>query len=197
MPQVSTPSLVAAARAGQLVIFPTDTVPALAVRPDQSALIYAAKQRSPEKSLILMGASPRQLWPYVRGTSAELSRWTAVADQHWPGALTLVLPVSDRVPSCMHPLTPDTIGLRVPCSTIAQLILEQTGPLATTSVNRSGQPPLRTLVSITSHFPEVLTPMARWFPSDQNSEDKSTLPSTVIGWQAQEWRLLRQDTIRL
>ncbi|HEY9820970.1 MAG TPA: Sua5/YciO/YrdC/YwlC family protein, partial [Candidatus Sericytochromatia bacterium] len=94
MTQVSMSTLVAGALSGQLVSFPTDTVPALAVRPNYSELIFEAKQRSQEKPLILMGASPESLLPFVSGTAAELEIWQQVALQHWPGALTLVLPAS-------------------------------------------------------------------------------------------------------
>jgi L-threonylcarbamoyladenylate synthase len=65
--QVSIPELVAAARAGQLVGFPTDTVPALAAIPAAAAHIYAAKQRATEKPLILMAATAEDLWPFIQG----------------------------------------------------------------------------------------------------------------------------------
>lgn len=57
------------------------------------------------------------------------------------GALTLVLPASDKVPRVMNPQDPTTIGIRVPNHPIARAILAQTGPMATTSVNVSGKPP--------------------------------------------------------
>ena len=44
MALVSLAALVAGARSGKLVSFPTDTVPALAVRPDRSADIFTLKQ---------------------------------------------------------------------------------------------------------------------------------------------------------
>jgi len=61
MAQVSITDLVAGVRSGCLVSFPTDTVPALAVRPDR-AEIFAAKQRSQNKPLTLMGATSADLW---------------------------------------------------------------------------------------------------------------------------------------
>ncbi|MEB3161322.1 MAG: Sua5/YciO/YrdC/YwlC family protein, partial [Synechocystis sp.] len=54
---VSQADLIQGAIAGQVVSFPTDTVPALAVRPDQSGLIYQLKQRDLNKPLILMAAT--------------------------------------------------------------------------------------------------------------------------------------------
>ncbi|HEY9819698.1 MAG TPA: L-threonylcarbamoyladenylate synthase, partial [Candidatus Sericytochromatia bacterium] len=147
------------------------------------------------KPLILMGASPESLLPFVSGTAAELEIWQQVALQHWPGALTLVLPASDQVPMAMNPIDPTTIGVRVPNSSIAIAILSQTGPLATTSANRSGQPPLQTMAEIEAQFPNVLTLQS----SELESAQAITLgvPSTVAKWTSSGWEILRQGSVRL
>lgn len=194
MTQLPIAAFIAAARSGRLISFPTDTVPALAARPDQASQIFAAKQRQPEKPLILMGASPEALWPYVQGSGAELQQWQQMAADYWPGALTLVLPACDRVPPEMNPLNPDSIGIRVPNSKVAQMILQQTGPLATTSINRSGQPALTTVQEINQHFPDVFTPLANLWPEPQSSDP---LPSTVIKWNGQGWEVVRQGAIQI
>ena len=136
----SIDQLVLAATSGQTIIsFPTDTVPALAVRPDKAELIFQVKQRSTRKPLILMGATPESLWPYVKGTTEEMQIWQQVAQQYWPGALTLVLPASEKVPHAINPTDPTTLGIRVPDCELTRNILQQTGPMATTSANLSGQ----------------------------------------------------------
>lgn len=194
MTQVSLVDLVAGARSGLLVSFPTDTVPALASLPEKAPLIFAAKQRSQDKPLILMGACAEDLWPYVQGSEHELQIWQEVANSHWPGALTLVLPASPRVPKQMNPIDPTTIGVRVPDSAIAQSILAKTGPLATTSANFSGQPPLRTLAEINQQFPEVLTLAATEFDGEISGIG---VPSTVGKWTGTNWQILRQGTVEL
>jgi L-threonylcarbamoyladenylate synthase len=177
-----------------IVSFPTDTVPALAARPDRSELIFAAKRRSQDKPLILMAASAEALWPYVQGSPAELNLWQQVAASYWPGALTLVLPASPKVPAAMNPIDPTTIGIRVPDFPLALKILEQTGPLATTSANLSGQPPLESVAEIEAVFPEVLTLV----PSElATATTASSLPSTVAKWSGSDWEILRQGTIEL
>ena len=192
MPQVSPDALIAGAIAGKLVSFATDTVPALASRPDQSELIFTAKGRSADKPLILMAGSPEDLWPYVTGTPEELQIWQQVASQYWPGALTLVLPASPLVPPAMNPLDPATIGVRVPDSAVARQILASTGPMATTSANRSGQPPLLSLAEIAAQFPEVLTLLP-----DDTSPEATGVPSTVAKWTESRWAILRQGAIKL
>ena len=187
-------TLVQIARSGQGIIsFPTDTVPALAVRPDQADLIFQAKQRSLEKPLILMGATSEALWPFVKGSPQEQDIWQQIAQQYWPGALTLVLPTTAQVAQTMNPTNPSTLGIRVPNCAIAQTILQQTGPLATTSANLSGQAPLLTMAEIATQFPQV-TPMV----SSDSHKSPSAVPSTVLQWQSHgQWKILRQGAIKL
>lgn len=192
MAAISFSALIAAVRSGEyLISFPTDTVPALASRPDQAGLIYQAKQREANKPLILMGASPASLWPYVQGDHQAWEIWQAVAATYWPGPLTLVLPASSRLPQAMNPENPTTIGLRVPHSDMARDILNQTGPLATTSINPSGQPPLLTYREIQEQFPQVFTLSENSWPSAPTT----AIPSTVIKWHGQGWGCLRQGGI--
>ncbi|NER00513.1 MAG: L-threonylcarbamoyladenylate synthase [Cyanothece sp. SIO2G6] len=158
MTQVSLDALIMAAREGdRLISLPTDTIPALASRPERAAMIYMAKKRSLTKPLILMAAHADDLWGYVQRDHPAFSRWQQVAFWYWPGALTLVLPACSSLPRAVNPTNPSSIGIRVPNCAIARHILQQTGPLATTSVNRSGQPPLETIAAINQGFPNVLT----------------------------------------
>ncbi|MBC7970014.1 MAG: L-threonylcarbamoyladenylate synthase [Verrucomicrobia bacterium] len=199
MPQVSLRELAAQACSGEhLVSFPTDTVPALGSRPDRADLIFAAKQRDPAKPLILMAATIAELWAYVTGSPAERQLWQQVAERYLPGALTLVLPASDRVPPTMNPTQPTTIGVRVPNHAVAIAILARTGPLATSSANLSGQPALQTMAEIVAAFPRVFT------LSPHENEDITVsntsaptigVPSTVIRWTGNGWDLLRQGAV--
>lgn len=193
MAQVSLAALVAGLRSGKwLASFPTDTVPALAARCDRGELIFTAKQRQPDKPLILMAATADQLWPYVQGTARDWNHWQTICDRHWPGPLTVVLPAG-TLPPGLNPQATGTVGLRVPDWAIARCILEQTGPLATTSVNLSGQPPLLDVGAIAQAFPQILTlGAANW-----HTPAEPTQPSTVIAWQQGRWQILRQGAIIL
>ncbi len=195
MPLVSLDALIAGAIAGQLISFPTDTVPALATRPDHADRIFAAKQRRPDKPLILMAATATALWPFTTRSPAEQENWQVIADRHWPGALTLVLPASAQVPRSLNPLDPTTIGIRVPNAEITRTILAQTGPLATTRANPSGQPPLVDMNAIAEQFPSALVLDPATQPSP--SSTLSGIPSTVAKWQDGGWQILRQGAITL
>jgi L-threonylcarbamoyladenylate synthase len=186
--QVSLSQLLQAARQGSVVSFPTDTLPALAVRPDRAELLYQIKQRETQKPLILMAASSIDLWPFTVGDSTEQKIWQTMADRYWPGGLTMVLPASDRVPPGLNLTDQKTIGLRVPNSAIARDILEQTGVLATSSANLSGQPALLTANDIAGYFPTVAV---------LGIDGAAGQPSTVIEWRNGDWQLLRAGIISI
>ncbi len=135
------------------------------------------------------------LLPFVTVTPVELEIWQQVAQKYWPGALTLVLPASAKVPEVMNPNNLTTIGVRVPNSSVAIAILSQTGPLATTSANRSGEKPLQTIAEIEVQFPDVLTLQ----PSELevNKSVTTGIPSTVAQWTGNGWEILRQGSIQM
>jgi L-threonylcarbamoyladenylate synthase len=133
----------AAARRGELIVFPTDTVYGLGTRPDDraaTARVFAAKHR------------PRDLELPVLVATIEVARSVAVFDERaerlagacWPGPLTLVLARGAGAGSWDLGGDPATIGVRAPHHPLALALLAETGPLAVTSANRSGQPPAQT-----------------------------------------------------
>ena len=190
MALVSEAALVASARSGKLVSFPTDTVPALAVRPDRSADIFALKQRSPDKPLILMAASWQDFLLFLDTNHPALSTWRQVAQKYFAGAVTLVFPASDRGCALNQGFT--TLGVRIPDSKIAIAILQQTGAMLTTSANKSNQPPLRTMIEINETFPSVMTLGDGISITEQLG---SGLPSTVVEWTDTGWLVRRQGSV--
>ncbi|APB35065.1 SUA5/yciO/yrdC domain-containing protein [Gloeomargarita lithophora Alchichica-D10] len=183
---VGFPSLILAARAGNVVSFPTDTVPALAVQPEYGAKIYHCKQRPPDKPLILMAADLQAFTPWI--APGLTIPWEILAKQYWPGALTMVLPANARVTTGINPQKTGTIGLRIPHHPSTLSVLQQTGVLATTSANYSGELPLMTAAEINETFPDVYVLNGVYHGSGQ--------PSTVIIWQDKNWRILRQGSGR-
>lgn len=194
MTRVSITELIAGVRAGKAICFPTDTVPALATLPENAGLIFTLKQRDINKPLILMGADADHLWDFVQGSEEEYKIWQKIADKYWGGALTLVLPASRKVPKAMNPNDPTTIGIRVPQNDIARSILAQTGPLATTSANLSGQPPLETMDQIELEFPDVLTLATTAYDIKTPAMG---IPSTVAKWNGGKWQILREGAVNL
>ena len=194
MPKVSLSQLTAEAIAGEVISFPTDTVPALAVKPEFAQKIFTIKKRPATKPLILMAASMAELLSYVKGTEQEIELWQQTANQYWPGAITFVLPASSQVPPVVNPTDSTTIGIRVPDCSIALDILSQTGALATTSANYSGEAPLTEMEAIATAFPEVFV-LGEKVPSVEISS--SGKPSTVVKWTNNNWVVLRQGSIKI
>ncbi|MCS5697818.1 Sua5/YciO/YrdC/YwlC family protein [Cyanobium sp. FGCU-52] len=187
-PLLSVPDLAAALQAGSLALFPTDTLPALATTPGHAAAIWTCKARPREKPLILMGADLPQLVDFLG--VAWLEPWLEKAQTCWPGAVTLVLPIQGPVTEALHP-GGTSLGLRVPACERALELLRRTGPLATTSANRSGEPAARDAREAAALFPEIpqLAPLP-WPPGSGSA-------STVLAWSAAntgtpvEWQTLR------
>jgi len=174
--------------AGEAVLFPTDTLPALAARPDAAGLLWRLKQRPADKPLILMGTDLPQL---ERALGVHwLEAWREQARRCWPGAFTLVLPITGVLTDQLNP-GGSSLGLRVPACAMARALLQQSGPLATTSANRSGQPPATTAAEAARQFPELSLLQPLPWP------EGSGQASTVLAWQAGEkgsspsWLVLR------
>jgi L-threonylcarbamoyladenylate synthase len=125
--------------AGQPVAVPTETVYGLAAdatNPDAVARIYAAKGRPSFNPLIIHVADLEMAERY--GLFDDAAR--ALAAAHWPGPLTLVVPIRDGagIASLATAGLP-SIALRVPAHPAFQALLKACRrPLAAPSANASG-----------------------------------------------------------
>lgn len=172
---------------GEAALFPTDTLPALCTRPEAAALLWELKARPREKPVILMAANGEELFRCL-GVPVEPA-WRTLAQQHWPGALTLVLPAQGPWLEQLNP-GGSSLGLRVPNCQRALELLQISGPLATTSANRSGEPACLNAAEAAQQFPQVaqLGPLPWPDPSGQGS--------TVIAWESSgRWKLLRAGAV--
>lgn len=140
---VSPEAIAEAARliaAGQPVAMPTETVYGLAADATNGkavARIYAAKGRPSFNPLIVHVAELEQAERI--GEFDQAAR--ALAQRHWPGPLTLVVPLREN--SGIASLVTaglSTIAIRVPAHPAMQALLRATGkPLAAPSANASGR----------------------------------------------------------
>jgi len=183
-------ALVARLQVGEAVLFPTDTLVALAALPEHAAQIWQLKQRPPDKPLILMGADLAQLQQLVGVQWPPQA--VALAQQHWPGALTLVLPASGSLVEQLNP-GGSSLGLRVPACALAQGLLRLSGPLATTSANRSGEPAATTAAEAAACFKAQQVPLLGPVPWPAPAGQAST----VLAWSRGGWQLLRQGGVVL
>ncbi|HEY8616758.1 L-threonylcarbamoyladenylate synthase [Phenylobacterium sp.] len=130
-----------ALRAGRLVILPTETVYGLAADAANAravAAVYVAKGRPSFNPLIAHVADLAAAQRVARFDDRAL----ALAEQFWPGPLTLVLPVADGTAvSDLARAGLDTVAVRVPAHPTARgLLAAFGGPVVAPSANRSGRP---------------------------------------------------------
>ena len=185
---LEAPDLVLRLRAGEAAIIPTDTLPGLAVMPDQAQTLWRLKRRPADKPLILMGATVDDL---LQEVDVSCHREVEVlAEHYWPGALTLVLPASDGGVVCHLNPGGGSLGCRIPACEQTRQLLQISGPLATSSANRSGEPASTTSADASVYFPDVAQLGPQPWPQP------SGLASTVLVWvEAGRWRMARRGAV--
>ncbi len=179
---------VTAVRSGGLIVFPTDTVYGIGTVPydvTATARLFDAKHR------------PRDLTLPVLAPTLEAAREVARFDDRaerlaaafWPGVLTMVLPRTDASTDWELGGDGRTIGVRMPLHPLALAVLAAAGPLATTSANRSGEPPAVTCDELHAAFGDGV---AVYLCQEQ---PLSGAASTVIDLTHRDVRVLRAGGI--
>lgn len=139
---------------GKVICFPTDTIYGVGVKYndlDGIDKIFKMKNRSENKPLAILVPS-KDISKYVLKISDEAASFI---NNDWPGALTLIFKKSNLIDDKITKgLT--TVAFRMPNSKVALAILEKFGPLATTSVNISGLPPLNDVSLIEKEFSDYI-----------------------------------------
>jgi len=174
---------------GEVVAIPTDTVYGLAADPfNLSAVeeIYRVKGRPDERALPILVNSLDQ----AMLLSHEVPRnFLRLAEEVWPGALTLVVDASHRLPLKVTANT-GRIALRWPRSeVVARLIEEFDGPLTGTSANLSGSPACTGAEQVFTQLGDRLQLIL------DAGETKSASPSTIVELHGDTWKVLREGAI--
>jgi len=122
---------------GAVVLMPTDTIYGLhAVAADAAAVdrIAEMKGRDDTKPFIVLAASTDQLPDLGIAADPDLLQRL---DSIWPAPLTAILPLSRPLPASRGAAT---LAVRVPALDWLRDLVGRTGPLVSTSANRSGEP---------------------------------------------------------
>lgn len=131
-----------AVRAGQCVVIPTDTVYGIgcdAFNNDAVAKLLATKRRGPDMPVpVLVGS-----WSTIQGLVREFNDTAkTLVEAFWPGGLSIVVPEAPSLPWNLGD-TRGTVLLRMPNQPLAIELLRETGPMAVSSANLTGnQPPV-------------------------------------------------------
>jgi tRNA threonylcarbamoyl adenosine modification protein (Sua5/YciO/YrdC/YwlC family) len=177
-----------ALKSGRLVVMPTDTGYGLAADAFDSAAVaalLAAKGRGRDMPVgVLVGSwhTIEGLVYYVPDTARELIR------AFWPGALSLVV---QQAPSLQWDLgdARGTVMLRMPLQPVALELLRETGPLAVSSANVSGQPPATTVQLAQAQLGALVDVYLDGGPSQQQAA------STIVDLTGPVPRILREGPV--
>lgn len=127
-------------KCGEVVGVPTETVYGLAAdatNEEAVAKIFDAKGRPADNPLIIHVSSIDMMKQYTEDIPSIVYR---LADNFWPGPLTMVLPKRSNVPDIVT-AGMDTVAVRMPSNPVIRKIIDLVGkPLAAPSANISGYP---------------------------------------------------------
>jgi len=177
-----------AVKRGDLVVLPTDTVYGLgadAFKPWAVTALLDAKGRGrqmPPPVLIGTRATLDGLVFNLPGEARDL------VEAFWPGALTIVV---EHAPSLQWDLgdLDGTVAVRMPLHPVALEVLRETGPMAVSSANKTGQPAAITAEEARSQLGFAVSVYL------EAGECPDRTPSTIVDVTGPVPRLLRVGAI--
>jgi len=176
---------------GEIIVCPTDTGYAFcanALNTRAVAKVFHLKARPFSNPIHIAVNSLAEAEKYAVFNDA--ARY--LATHYLPGALTIVLPKKDTIPSILVAGL-NAVGIRIPDNKIILRLAEITGlPLTATSANISGKPGTYSIEEVTAQFGENLQQVAMVL--DQGSL-KMREVSTIIDLSVTPPQLIRQGRI--
>lgn len=172
-----------------VIAFPTDTFYGLGTdcfSPEEIRRIYQIKKRKLKKPIPLMIAEVEE----AKRIAAEIPPlFLSLAEEFWPGPLTLVLKASPALPPELLGHS-QAIGVRLPAVPWLRELVRQAGfPLTATSANISGKKEINSPEKIKDIF---------WGKVDlivDGGKTPGTQPSTVLDMTSARPRILREGMI--
>jgi tRNA threonylcarbamoyl adenosine modification protein (Sua5/YciO/YrdC/YwlC family) len=180
----------AAARRGDLVVLPTDTVYGLGTdsfSKNGPTKLLAAKGRDRDMPIPVLVGHTRAL----DGLAQRVDPITkALAEAFWPGALTIIV---KSQPTLRWDLgnTNQTVALRMPLNPVAIELLNIVGPMAVSSANKTGQPAATNVDEAIAQLGEAVTIYL------DGGQTPGNVASTIIDVSSGEIKLLRQGAISI
>lgn len=168
-----------------IIIFPTDTVYGIGAKiNDVTAMkeIFTIKKRETNKRLAVLCFDINQIKEiaYVDDIASKL------INEYMPGGLSLILKTKEKY---INEMISDTIAVRIPNHELALHLLKINGPMATTSVNTSGEDPMNTYDEILNVYRNSVDEIY------ENEEEIQGVSSTIINLTNNEITLIREGNI--
>ncbi len=177
-----------AVQRGRLVVVPTDTVYGIAAdafNAEAVAALLAAKGRGRHMPPPVLVSAKTTLEALASG----VPDWArALAEEFWPGPLTLVLHQQTSLQWDLGE-TRGTVAVRMPDHDVALELLARTGPLAVSSANRTGLPAALDADDAEKMLGERVRVILDAGPTP------GPMPSTIVDCTTDEGRVLRQGVL--
>lgn len=171
---------------GGIVILPTDTIYGLhcqAMNQDAVGAVYSLKEREKRKPLIVLSSGMSQLTGLGVVLTPELE---ALLSSIWPAPLTAILPLREPIPASAGTLA---LAVRIPSIPWLRRLISRVGPLASTSLNLSGNPAIHDLKGVDEQILSSVAGLLDTGPLDGQA-------STVVDFTSGEPRTVRKGTFR-
>jgi L-threonylcarbamoyladenylate synthase len=171
---------------GAVGVLPTDTTYGLVCSAtDQEAVkrLYDLKKRE-HKPGTLIAADIDQLVDL--GLKA---RYLKAVEQYWPNPISIIIPCGPEL-KYIH-LGKHSLAVRIPKDDELRKLLQQAGPLLTTSANHPGETPAGTITDAVDYFGDAVD----FYVESGDLTDRSS--STVIQIIDDEVAILRQGVVKI
>jgi len=177
-------------KSGRVVAFPTETFYGLAVAAlDARAVraLFALKGRPESKPILVLVDSVAMAEAVA--VVGELAH--DLMSRYWPGALTLVLPARDVVPTEVTAGT-GSVGVRLSSHPVAVALVRAFGaPITAPSANPTGAAPATSAAAVLDYFPETLDLVL------DGGATAGGPPSTVLDVTFAPPRVIREGAVRV
>jgi L-threonylcarbamoyladenylate synthase len=174
---------------GRVVAIPTDTFYGLSADPFNLAAVervFRVKGRPESQALPILVSSIEQAVTLIRDVPDP---FLTLANKFWPGALTLIVEATHRLPLKVTGNT-GRVAVRWPASKIATALIESAeGPITGTSANLSGHPSCSNAQQIVEQLDGRLPLIL------DGGETGSTLASTIVRINGDEWSIAREGAV--
>jgi L-threonylcarbamoyladenylate synthase len=179
---------IAALKAGELVVYPTETFYGIGADAFSSTALrrlFGVKGREPGRPVGLIAADTAMAFSVAREVPIVARR---LADAFWPGPLTIVMPARDEI--ALELTGPDGVGMRVSPNPVARALSAGIGrPITATSANLSGEAPASTLENARAGLGGKVKVYL------EGGKLTASAPSTVVAVNRSGWKMVRVGAI--
>jgi len=177
---------------GGLAVLPTDTIYGVhcrALNEKTVEQVYRIRKRDTYKPCIILINDVSQIELFGIGL---FERTKSFLQKIWPGKVSIIIPIAKKKQAQFEYLHRGvgSLGFRMPDLPVLLKILEQTGPLLSTSANLQGQVPAKNIQEAKHYF-------GKQVDCYLDGGELDSLPSTLARIEKGKLEILRQGEVDL